>query len=214
MTRIARVRRSGDAGITLTELVVGMALTTLALAMVGGFFSSITRSITAGKSTRIGTSIAMTATNELTRVIRVAATNPVANGTPTPAVVDGTDRTLTVISYVDTDPASPAPTQVSFAIDGAGNLRETRTAAQSSSGYWVFTGATTTRIIPGPISGTDPIFTYLDSAGLPVEPGAAGLTSEQEASIASISITVTAGNRAADPVQITRTAVMTNLTLS
>ncbi len=214
MSRIARAARGGDEGLTLSELIVGMALTALALAMIGGFFASIMRSVAAGRAVRAGTSIAANATGELSRVIRTASSNATASGTSA-AVVAGTATTLTVTAYVDADPQDPAPTQCSFAVNAAGNLIETRVAAQRSNGYWDFTnGATTRRTIPGPILTTTPIFTYRDSEGAVVAPGATGLTAAQSASVTSITITITAKPGTAEPVQLTTTAVMTNLTLS
>lgn len=206
---------------SLTELLVAMVITAIALTIVGNFFVAVVETTAVTRTTRVATGTAANALDELGRVIRVAADNPTsASGVADPGIVAGTANSLTVISYIDTDPmaSAPVPSMVAFAVDGRGNLIETRTAGvKQVSGYWAFTGPVTTRTIPGPISTTGTMFAYTADDGTPVVPGTGGLTLAQRQSIETVTITVTvpnAGRAGSDPVQLTTAATMINLSLS
>lgn len=211
---VERTRR--DDGLTLSELIVAMMITSLALAVMGGFFANMTRTIVAGRTTSVATNLATSAVDELGKVIRSAANVPTASGL-SPAITAGsTGSHLTVLSYIDADSADPAPTRVDFSLNAAGNLVEQRTNAVRDSSNWKFTGATTTRVFPGPFVGSSGMFSYL-SDGTSLTVGSAGLTADQVSSISAITVTATIANRGRvgdDPVQLTTTAVMPNLGLT
>lgn len=216
--RVAAADRR-DEGLTLTELLVAMMITALALAIFGGFFVNIATATSGARSSREATGVAANAIDEIGRVVRAAASNPVLNSDTTPAVAAGTAGTLTVIAYVDTSAAAPSPTQVGFALNSAGALVETRISGVSSNGYWVFTGATTTRTIAVPRKTGDlqVAFAYNDQDGAPITIAPSGITRAQALLVQSVTVTVTVANRnraADDPVSVTTTAVMPNVKLS
>ena len=216
MQRLRRlIRARSDAGLTLSEVIVAMMITSLVLAIMGGFFANMTRAITVGRTTRAATSAASTAVDELGKVIRAAANVTVASGSSPAIAVGSTGTHLVVLAYVDTSSASPAPSQIDFTVNAAGDLVEQRTSGVPVSNYWSFTGASTTRTYPGPFSASPSLFAYM--SGTDVLPlGASGLTSAQVSSISAVAITATIANQGragSDPVQITTTAVMPNLGL-
>lgn len=220
-TRLKALRAHGsDEGISLVELIVAVMISAIALTVTTGLFVNVSRSTVVVGTSRAASGVAANAIDELGRVVRAASTNPTGTTTPAdPAVVSGTATSLTVISYIDTDPMSPTPSRVDFTVgpSPASNLTETRTAGVlQPTGYWSFTGAVTTRTISGPLDTGSPLFTYLDSAGAPVPQGS-GFTLAQRQSIAAIRITVTVqrqGRVGSDPVQLTTTAALLNPTLS
>lgn len=212
-----------DAGVSLIEMVVAAALLSLVLGIVGTLFVNISRTTGDARTTRSAMGVAQTTMNELRRVVRVATDNPIAGGVD-PAVVSATGSALTLYSFTDvpstaspSSPFSPAPTQVAFTVGASGNLVETTTPATWNGTYWVFTGAATTRALPGPLmtTGAVPLFTYLDPTGAAIVPGSSGLTAAQRAAVASITITTTVSTTTqrgtADPVVLTDTVGLTNL---
>lgn len=213
-----------DAGVSLIEIMVAAALLSLVLGIVGTLFINISRTTGDARTTRSAMGVAQTTMNELRRVVRVATDNPVAGGAVDPALVGAGASALTLYSFTDvpstvspSSPSSPAPVQVAFTVDAGGNLVETRTPATWNAGYWVFTGASTTRTLPGPLvtTGPVPLFTYLDPTGAAVVPASGGLTAAQRAAVASVTITTTVATTTqrgtADLVVLTDTVGMTNL---
>jgi hypothetical protein len=217
-TRLAGPR---DAGISMTELVVTIMVTGLMAAMVSTMFINVALATNNSTSTIQRNGIATNVMDAVGTVIRTAAKNPVASSSEAdPAVVAGTGTSLTVYSFVNADPANPAPTKVGYRLDASGNLLEDKWVATLSSGYWVFTGTATTRTLGGPLitpGGFDPIFVYLDDTGAMVTPGGSGLTLAQRKTITSIRITLQMANSpttGSSNILIVSTVAMPNLTIA
>ena len=188
---IRRIRRSvhrrDDAGLTLSELMVAMMITALALAIMGGFFANMTRAIVVGRTTRTATSLATSAVDELGKVLRAAANVQTASGLSPAVAVGSTGTHLVVLSYVDTSATDPAPSMVDFSINAAGYLVEKRTAGVLNSSNWAFTGTTTTRTFPGPFSAAPSLFTYLDGTA-PLALAGTGLSSAQVSDVSAVTV--------------------------
>ena len=223
MTIIGRLRRraSSDDGLSLIELLVTMMITGVLLAIVGTMFVNVARITTNSNATTSRNGVAANVMNEVTKVVRMAANNPVSTSVDAdPAVISATPTALTVYSFVDTNPTLPAPTKVGFRFDAQGNLIEDRWAGTRSGNYWVFTGSVATRTIGGPmqnLTGTDAFFVYLNGAGVVVTNGTSALTLAQRATVASIQVTVRLTNAqvsGTDPIVIINTVGMPNLQLS
>ncbi|MCU1579257.1 MAG: hypothetical protein JWP19_1461 [Rhodoglobus sp.] len=219
-TRTVRGLRSQD-GMSITELIVSIFVTSIVLTIVGALFVNVVRVTSNANATTTRSSTAANVMNEISTVIRPATKNAIANSdTADPAIVAGTPLSLTIYSLVDTAPDGPAPSKVSFSIDGSGNVAESRVLGTLSSGYWVFSAAATTRSLPGPVqslTGTNALFVYLDSANAVVTPGSTGLTLAQRASITSIKVTVSIANQPTtgnDPITIIDTFGMPNLKIT
>ncbi len=223
MSPLAAVRRrldlKSEKGVSLVEMLVTMLISGILLAIVGNMFVNIARITTNSNATTVRSSTAANLVEELSEVIRQAAPNAVATSDDAdPAVVVATATTLTIYSYTDANPAAPAPVKVSFRVDAAGNLIEDRTAAVISASYWVFTGTTTSRTLPGPIAPAG-LFTYLDASGAVIPISGTGLTLVQRGAVASIRLTLTLPNSTtvgtgSDPIVILNTVGMPNLKIA
>jgi Tfp pilus assembly protein PilW len=226
ITRIARSVRqrlmtSPDDGLSLMELIIAMMMGTFVMAIVGTMFINVAFVTTNSNASTTRTSTAANIIDELSKVIRTAANNPVLGQTaPDSAVIAGTPTSLTLYTFVDADPANVKPTKVRFRLDAQNNVVEDRWAATLSQGYWVFTGSETSRTIGGPIinvSGNDVLFIYKDSNDVTLVPGQSGLTAADRAKVTSIQVTSmilnnpTTGN---DNLVIVNTVGMPNLRTS
>jgi hypothetical protein len=224
MTTAEQRRRPGqddDEGVSLVELLVTMMVTAIVLTIVGNMFVTVAKVTTESNLTSARSGVAATIMGEISEVVRGAVNNAVAgNEVPDTAVVSGTPTALTMYSLIDANPAAPAPIKIGFRLDAAGNLIEDRWTATASSGYWVFTGAVTSRMIGGPVAsltGANAMFVYLDEHGLALTPGANGLTPAQRLATASIRVSVRIANQgstASDPILLVNNVGMPNLKFS
>jgi type II secretory pathway pseudopilin PulG len=212
---------STEDGLSLVELIVTIMVTSLVMAIVGSVFVNVARVTVNSNATTTRSGIAANVMDEISKVLRTAADNPIAGtSVPDPAVVAGTPTAMTIYSFVDANPAGPAPTKVGFRIDAQNNLIEDRWTASTSAGYWVFTGGPSSRTVGGPIlslAGNDALFVYLDSAGVVLTPSGSGLSAADRAAVASIQITVQIQNQlttGSDPIVIINTVGLANLKLS
>ena len=192
--RAVKRRLRDEDGMSLSELIVVMMVTGIVLAAVSTFFVNIAVVTTNANTATTRTNVAANIMNEMSKVIRTSSNNAIAGSDdPDPAIVSATASGLTVYSYVDTSPTAPAPTKVTFRVDSNGIVFEDRIKGSLSGSYYVFTGATTTRNLGGPIIPTS-LFSYLDTGNATVIPGASGLTLAQRNTVASIQVVVTIAN--------------------
>jgi hypothetical protein len=218
---LRRVRRD-DSGVSLTELLVASTLTVLVMAMIGTMFVQVTRITKDSNDTQIFNGLASNAANELSAVLRVATTHPIANvATAEPAIVSGTRSVLTIYSLSNTSPTSPAPVKVTFTLDSTGKITEDRCSGTANNGYWTFTTCSSTssrsfgKGILLPTGVSDQLFTYLDVNGDPILIGTGSLTLAQRAQVAAITITIrvqTAGS-STGAVLVSNKVVLRNLGL-
>ena len=217
--RIARAVRGKDAGLTIVELMVSMLITSMVLALIAAMFVNVAKITSVANATTQRSSIAGNTMDELVEVIRTATTNAVATSIdPDPALVSATATALTLYSFVDAAPAAPAPTKVTFRFDSNGYLIEDRITGTDSNGYWAFSGAVVSRTLGGPmdLTGGDPFFTYLNSAGEALPPGS-GLGVTQRKLVASIRVSIRIANlpsASSDPIIVINTIGMPNLKIS
>lgn len=211
---------------SMSELIVVMMVTAIVLAAVGTFFTNIAIVTTNANAATSRTNVAANIMNEMSKVIRTSSNNAVAgDDDPDPAIVSATASALTVYSYVDTSPTAPAPSKVTFRIDANGVVFEDRIKGTLSGSYYVFTGATTTRNLGGPIVAKN-LFTYIDTGNKTVTIGSAGLTELQRNSVASIQVEITIANNSTtggtapdaakgnSPIILSNTIGMPNLLLT
>jgi type II secretory pathway pseudopilin PulG len=179
---VQRDREPGDAGISLAELLVTITIFGIMMAVVMGIFVSLTRATSLGQKTDGNVRQASNGMNEMSRIIRAGTNNPVQNAAPTPAFGDASRESLTIFAFVNFTDTTQRPIRVTFSIDTKRRLLETTTQATAlGSGYWSFTGATSTsatRVIAtavAPQQGADPaLFTYLGADGTVIAPQASG----------------------------------------
>lgn len=229
MIRLARrlnpaLRRLGrdESGLSMTELLVAATLTSIVMVMVGSFFVQTAKLTTAASDTRDSNGAASNIANGITSVVRVATTLAKAGSEiPDPAIVSGTRSSLTINSYANTNASNPAPVRVTFTLDAAGVVTETRCTGSAASGFWKFAPcvSTTSRILGSgvlaPTGVSNQLFTYRDGSGNPMLIGTGSLSSAQLAEVSSIVVQVRAQspNSTTDPVFFTNTVVLRNLGL-
>jgi len=217
---LRRLRRD-ESGMSITELVVTMMVTSILLAIVASMFINVAKVTANSNASNSRSSVAANVMEGITKVIRTAANNDVAGSEdPDPALVVGLPNSLTILSYVDTSALTPSPTKVVYRVDANGNVLEDRYASSLSAGYWVFASTASTRTLGGPVqtlTGTDSLFVYLDATNKVVTPASGGLTLLERDTIASIRVNVrilNALSTGADPIVVTNTIGMPNLKIS
>jgi len=206
-----RSRLRGELGISLVELLVSMMIFAIILTLVGSMYASMARTVALGNSSNQSTKVAATTMNEVSRVIRFAAANPVL-GQPQsdPAISTFSAEALTVYSYVDADATTPKPIQISFTVDASRRLVESRYAATPAAGFWIFATPTpySTRILAGgigtPTGAELPLFSYEYQM----------VNGVQTIVAVQVNLKVTAdGNSVGQPVTLQNTVGMPNLGL-
>ncbi|WP_375390172.1 type II secretion system protein J [uncultured Amnibacterium sp.] len=216
-----------DAGLTMVELIVASTVGLLLLSLMGTMFVQITRTVSDAQLTKAATAIAWNVADEITRVVRQGVRVTTSSSTTEGAVVAGSSPTSLIIdSNVDAAVTpgltSIAPTRVTFTVNAAGNLIESRQASTLTSGYFAF-GASTTRAVNGPIStagtGTDALFVYWtgpNDAPVQVVPSSGGLTAAQAIQVNAVTVNVSvdvARSTGADPVKLTNKVTMPNIAI-
>lgn len=170
---VSRVRRNEE-GVTLTELIVTIALMSMLLAMVMTIFVTFTTTFAKERSATSNTASATVAMNELTRVIRSGTAIPVASSAANdPAFSYAGSENVVLQAYLDTDAANPQPVKVEFLITADRTLVERRWDARvSASGYFTFVStATSERTVVRQISvGTTPVFRFFDATNTELTP--------------------------------------------
>jgi prepilin-type N-terminal cleavage/methylation domain-containing protein len=222
--RIALVKRSGERGVTLIELLVSMIIFAILLTLVGGAFSTISKAVTLSGQVNSNIGFSSLGMNEISKVLRFAATNPVLNQPiDNPAFVVAKPETLTVYSYIDATATSPAPTEVTFSLNGSRQLVETRYSAYSvASGYWAFnTTPYRTQILTGtvltPGTGELSLFTYQTSVnGTALTCPTTGLTQSQILQVAAVQVTmkIKSSTGGSNSVTLTNTVGLPNLDIN
>lgn len=228
MRRLREALRRDDSGLSMTEVLVSMLLTSILLAAAGGMLVQVSKITTSSNQTQNSTKTAANIANGVTSVLRVSTKIAKAGDVMAPAIVAGTRSSISVYANSNTDPANVGPTRVAFTLDAAGNVVEDRCVAKPSGTYWTFTScaSTSTRTIgqgviaPGVVvkgKTAGQLFTYLDGNGNPIvlSSPTAGLTDDQRKSVASIVVEVwvqAPGSKTAASV-IKNTVVLRNLGL-
>jgi prepilin-type N-terminal cleavage/methylation domain-containing protein len=217
--RIAQVRRTGERGITLIELLVSMIIFSILLTLVVGAFSTVSKAVTLSGQVNSNIGFSSLGMNEISKVLRFAATNPVLNQPiDSPAFVVAKPETLTVYTYIDATAASPAPTEVMFSLNGSRQLVETRYSAYSvATGYWAFnTTPYRTQILTGtvlsPGTGEASLFTYQAADGTPLVCPSAGCQSLQVAAV-QVTMKIKSATGGTNSVTLTNTVGLPNLNI-
>lgn len=193
---IASLRRQ-ESGIGLVELLIAMLIFGILLTIISGMFMSATRVVNTGTSINTSTKAASLGLNELSRALRFAASNPVSGqAINDSAFVVAKKDLLTVMTYLDVDPAKPKPTQIAFTIDAKRRLVEVRyNSYEVSKGFWAFYATpASTRVLTGaviaPVGAEPQLFTFLDSNNMPITMPASGLTAAQRQLVAAVQVSM------------------------
>ncbi|MCW2752218.1 MAG: hypothetical protein JWR83_3328 [Aeromicrobium sp.] len=224
MIRLARVLRvraaqSSDAGLSLIELLVAIALTTVIMGLAVTLFSIGTHTVSLSQSIDGGTRQASNGMNQVARMLRAATPDPKVSpavGTPVndPAIISASTRTIKFYAYVNLS-GGEAPVMVQYGVVG-GVLQETQYAATTSTpganGHWDFvTAPTITRALCNSIPSATTVFRYFNKVGAELLP--ATLTDPTSlGAVTSVQVTITIQpTGAASAVTLTNTIGMANI---
>ena len=226
MSVFSRIRtrlRTGpaDLGVTLVELCVVILLSGIIMSIVGTMFVTVAKQTVAAQGVRRSTADASNIMNVLSTTIRASIKNAVnGQATPDPAVVVGTQFSVTVISYTDAGPNFNTPLQIRYRIVN-GQMIEERWNPTITAGYAVFPGLTATpnatRILGNVVVNvsTDPVFRYYAADGTELLAGGAGLSATDRASVASIEVDIKVQALTSQQiVELDNTVGMPNMNLS
>lgn len=186
-------RSSSDAGISLVELIVAVALTAIVSTLVVSVFVGVSRSVTRESVSAAASESATVAMREVTRVIRSGAPLQAPGAATLPVFVEAGTDTLTLHTFTDTSSAAPRPLVVRFAVDG-GELTETRWPATTAFAPWAFASTPSPpRTVARGLSATGTsTFRYVDATGQPIDPPAGGmLGAADRARIAAVTVRLT-----------------------
>ncbi|WP_380175596.1 type II secretion system protein J [Kineococcus sp. DHX-1] len=181
-----------DEGLTLVETLITAALTGVVLLIVSTMTISALRTVRGVRGTTNSTADARTASQAVTKALRVAVTPD----DTTPAFAQATARSVSFYSSMlrgsDVgNVALPIPTLVSYTVDTSRNcLLETKTPGVSGTPpTWPASGTASTCLARGTINidGT-PIFAYFDSSGAVLTPTATGLSVADRGRVASVTV--------------------------
>ncbi|WP_449628654.1 PilW family protein [Rhodoglobus sp.] len=209
--RVSRLQRE-EAGVTLSELIVTMALMTMLLAMVMTIFVTFTKTFSEERSATSNTSAATIAMNELTRVIRSGTENPVESAPNNDPVFSFASPEHVVLqAYLDTSSANPKPVKVQFRITADRTLVETRWTARSLPlGKFDFPGtpASERTVVRQIATGTTPVFQFFTKENTPLLMPASGQLAESDRRLVSaVKVTMTVQT---DPSGRAKTATLEN----
>ncbi|MBH0098210.1 type II secretion system protein [Salinibacterium sp. NSLL150] len=210
-SRLSRLQRD-EAGVTLAELIVTIALMGMLLAMVMTIFITFTRTFAVERSATANTSAATIAMNELTRVIRSGTENPVASVTLNEPVFSvASPENVVLQAYLDTDALDPEPVRVQFQITADRTLVETRWDARAlSSGYFSFysTPASERTVVRQIAAGSTSVFQFYTKENIELTMPASGYLSESDRRlISAVKVTMTVQT---DPSGNAKTATLEN----
>jgi prepilin-type N-terminal cleavage/methylation domain-containing protein len=221
--RLVRTRaaQSSDAGLSLIELLVAIALTTVVMAMAVSLFIIGTHSMNMAQSIDGGTRQASNGMNQVARMIRAATPDPLANPIvggqqSDPAIITASAQVIKLYAYVNLS-GGEAPVMVSYDAT-TGVLVERQFAATTTvagvNGHWDFVGPTpptVTRSLCNSIPSGTTVFRYFDKTGAELLP--ANLTTWQaRATITSVQVTITIQPTGmANAVTLTNTIGMSNI---
>lgn len=208
--RVTRLQRE-EAGVTLSELIVTMALMTMLLAMIMTIFITFTTTFSEERSATSNTSAATVAMNELTRVIRSGTENPVSSGPNQPVFSQASPERVVLQAYLDTNAANPEPVKVQFQITTNRTLVETRWTARSlAQGKFDFPGAAASErtVVRQIATGATPVFQFFTKENTPLLMPASGQLSESDRHlISAVKVTMTVQT---DPSGNAKTATIEN----
>ena len=221
--------RTGQAGISLPELLVAMALAAVVMTLVVTFFATVSRTLSREASASSNTETASLGMRELTRVLRSGTEIMVKDSPNLPVFLAASAREVTLHGFLDTDAALPKPLRVNFRVTAAGELIETRWAAVPVNlTFWEFSPTVESqRVIIRGVAGTEPVLRYFSAAGtelvpatITTAPGAlpvTGLSSAQLREVVAVEIRLsvqTDPSGRADPIEMLNTVGIPNLGIS
>ena len=214
----SRVTRGRDAGLSLIELLVAIALTTVVMGLAVSLFVVATHTVSLSQSIDGGTRQASNGMNQVARMLRAATPDPLANpivgGQQSyPAIIIAKGQVISFYAYVNLS-GGESPVMVTYDAT-TGVLTEKQypatTTVPGTNGNWTFASTYTTRSLCNSIPSATTVFRYFDKTGTELLP--ANLTTWQAlATITSVQVTIIIQpTGAASAVTLTNTVGMANI---
>ena len=215
LARAARARR-GDDGISLAELLVAMMVFAILMAITGGFMVSAMRASTQARAIDESTRTATNAMTAMTRNLRAATDNPVEDvNLPAPAFETLLGSEVVFYAYVNLASSDATPVKVRYWLDGRSLKESTTQSRRTGDGFFLFTGATTTRTVAtSVVTGTN-LFAPIGATGADL-PLATLTTEAAKRQVAAVRVRVQVGDTATSPTATTlvNTVGLPNLDLA
>jgi len=221
---------------SMPELIVAMALFSLAMVMITGLFIGFTNNFTKARQSNESINVAAIGMNEMTKLVRAGTIIDLKTATDKPVFVKADKEEVIFHSYIADTSVKPAPVLVRFGVDATRNLIESRWAATKVGEDWTFPALvlspapsritatpTATRPIASKLiaptaaqvtAGEFYLFTYLDEDGVVIP---SPVATASLGNIASVKITmlVQADDTARSaPVKLQNRVGLPNLTSS
>lgn len=195
--------RHGDRGISLAELLVAMMVFAILMAVTGGFMVSAMRASTQVRAIDESTRTATNAMTAMTRTLRAATDNPVANvNLPAPAFEKVLGTEVVFYAYVNLASSDATPIKVRYWLDGRSLKESTTQATRTAAGFFLFTGATTTRTVATSVVTGTSLFAPVGATGVDL-PLASLTTDAAKRQIAAVRVRVQVGDSATSPTATT-----------
>jgi hypothetical protein len=205
-----RRRVSGDAGLSLAELMVTLVLMGIVGTIMLGAVVNVTTTITKNQARGDSLDIARIGMNRMAKNVRAGMQIQRSGLSDLPALASVSPNGLTVYASV-----GATPTKIVYSINGSRELIEQRyDGVAASNPYWTFSATPRTTVVASKIpTGSPALFVYLDEFGDPITDQTTNDVLDLDL-IRSVQITLTVDAdpvRGAGPISLTNTVVLPNL---
>ncbi len=210
LARLRRIRRDGDRGLTLAELMVTMVLMGVVGTIMVSTVVSVTSTVTKTQARADSLDIARTGMARLTKNIRAGMAIQQAGAADLPPFAEIGPNKLTVYASL-----GDVPTKITYSVNANRELIEQWYTGNAASGpYWTFNATPRTTVIARQIPSTaGALFTFYDYNGalLTNQTSTAAADLGQVRSV-KIALTVDVDPaRAGGPVTVSSSVVLPNL---
>jgi prepilin-type N-terminal cleavage/methylation domain-containing protein len=209
LRRLRRIKRDGDHGLTLAELMVTMVLLGIVGSIMATTLVTVTNTITKTQARADSLDVARIGMARLTKNVRSGMAIQQAGAADKPPFAEIGPNRLTVYASLGT-----VPTMITYSINSNRELIEQwYTGNAASNPYWTFTTTPRTTVIARKIPTGTTLFTYYDYNGaLLANQTSTNVTDLQQVRSVKIDLTVDVDPlRAGGPVTVSSTVVLPNL---
>jgi prepilin-type N-terminal cleavage/methylation domain-containing protein len=210
LARLRRIRRSGDRGMTLSELMVTMVLLGIVGTIMASAVVTVTNTITKTQARADSLDVSRLGMARLTKNVRSGMAIQQAGAADKPPFAEIGPNRMTLYASL-----GPVPTKITYYINSNRELVEQwYTGNAASNPYWTFTTTPRTTVIARKIpAGASPLFTYYDYNGALLSTQTS-TNANDLAQVRSVKIELTVDvdpARAGGPVTVSSTVVLPNL---
>jgi type II secretory pathway component PulJ len=217
-TRLERARRAPEAGITLVEMIVVMALSALVMSLLATFLVQVARVSTTSNDRTRSTAVAQNVIDAMSTDIRAGVNLP-GNSPVTWAVRPATEmklpgELLRIITYSDVARPNPIgmPLQVAYTLESGSLVRYVWDAPAASSSYPLASTPTNRRVLGANITSIS--VSYIQSTCTAPKPSPCTVSTVDTTNmslISGVTVSMTAqADKSTVPVSLSTTVYMPN----